>query len=185
MPRARASVFGLGTDNKENRQNPNGCKFWKTCRWNADEVQMMTWQNATRKQMTWQRRQITGRHLAHRIRGVTTLHHYERISSRDLGLEKLRIFGTEVVLAFPGAFMVGMMWPLHFQEFDRLVASLALSFFKNSNGVLMIRQVFLEINLFEVDGAVRSLETQAKHIRIWIWQTCWLNFSHTQNIITP
>ena len=26
----------------------------------------------------------------------------------------------------------------------------------------MIRQVFLEINLFEVDGAVRSLETLAK-----------------------
>ena len=28
--------------------------------------------------------------------------------------------------------------------------------------MLMIRQVFLEINLFEVDGAVRSLETLAK-----------------------
>ena len=48
---------------------------------------MMTWCNAhdaTRKQMTWQRHQITGRHLAQRSRGVTTLHHYERISSRDL-----------------------------------------------------------------------------------------------------
>ena len=43
------------------------------------------------------------------IRGVTTLHHYERISSRDLGLKKLRIFGTKVVLAFPGDFSVGMM----------------------------------------------------------------------------
>ena len=37
----------------------------------ADEMQMMTWQNATRKQMTWQRWRITGGHLAHRIRGVT------------------------------------------------------------------------------------------------------------------
>ena len=43
------------------------------------------------------------------IRGVTTLHHYERISSRDLGLEKLRIFRTEVVLVFSGGFTVGMM----------------------------------------------------------------------------
>ena len=34
--------------------------------------------------MTWQQRRITGRQLAHRSRGVTTLHHYERISSRDL-----------------------------------------------------------------------------------------------------
>ena len=96
------------------------------------------------------------------IRGVTTLHHYERISSRDLGLKELRVFGTEVVLVFPGGFSVGMMRPLHFQEFDRLVASLALSFFKNSNGVLMIRQIFLEINIFEVDGALRSLEALVK-----------------------
>ena len=28
--------------------------------------------------------EITGGHLAHRSRGATTLHHYERISSRDL-----------------------------------------------------------------------------------------------------
>ena len=34
-------------------------------------MQMMTWQSATRKQMTWQRWRITGRHLEHRIRGVT------------------------------------------------------------------------------------------------------------------
>ena len=39
----------------------------------ADEMQI--WQNATRKQMTWQQRRITGRHLAHRIQGVTTLLH--------------------------------------------------------------------------------------------------------------
>ena len=43
------------------------------------------------------------------IRGVTTLHHYERISSRDLGLKELLIFGTEVVLVFLGGFPVGMM----------------------------------------------------------------------------
>ena len=41
----------------------------------ADGMEMMTWQNATRKQMTWQQRRITGRHLAHRIRGVTAIHH--------------------------------------------------------------------------------------------------------------
>ena len=56
--------------------------------------------------------------MAGYIRGATTLHHYERISSRDLGLKELRIFGTEVVLALPGDFSVGMVRPLHFQEFD-------------------------------------------------------------------
>ena len=43
------------------------------------------------------------------IRGVTTLHDYERILSRDLGLEKLWVLKTEVVLAFPGGFTVAMM----------------------------------------------------------------------------
>ena len=47
--------------------------------------------------------------MASYIRGVTTLHHYERISSRDLGLEKLRVFRTEVILAFLGGFTVEMM----------------------------------------------------------------------------
>ena len=100
--------------------------------------------------------------MASYMRGVTTLHHYKRISSRDLGLKELRIFGTAMVLAFPGGFPVGMVRPLHFQEFDRLVASLALSFFKNSNRVLMIRQIFLEVNLFEVDSALRRLEALAE-----------------------
>src|SRR4051812_41862936 len=34
-------------------------------------MQMMTWQRATRKHMTWKGRQITDGHLAHQIRGVT------------------------------------------------------------------------------------------------------------------
>ena len=67
-----------------------------------------------------------------------------------------------MVLAFPGGFPVGMVRPLHFQEFDRLVAGLALSFFKNSNWVLVIRHIFLEVNLFEVDSALRSLEALAQ-----------------------
>ena len=47
--------------------------------------------------------------MASYIRGVTALHHYERISSRDLGLKELRIFRTEVILALPGGFPVGMV----------------------------------------------------------------------------
>ena len=43
------------------------------------------------------------------IRGVTTLHHYKMISSRDLGLKELRIYGTEVILALPGGFSIGMV----------------------------------------------------------------------------
>ena len=68
----------------------------------------------------------------------------------------------EVILALPGGFSVGMVRQLNFQEFDRLVASFVLGFFKNGNWMLMIRQVFLEVNLFEVDSALRCLEALAK-----------------------
>ena len=47
--------------------------------------------------------------MASYIQGITTLHYYNRISSRDLGLKELRIFGTEVILALPGGFSVGMV----------------------------------------------------------------------------
>ena len=43
------------------------------------------------------------------IRGVTALHHYKRISPRDLGLKELRIFGTKMILALLGGFSVGMV----------------------------------------------------------------------------
>ena len=47
--------------------------------------------------------------MASYIWGVTTLHHYEKISSRDLGLKELRIFGTKMILALLGGFSVGMV----------------------------------------------------------------------------
>ena len=81
MPRAHASVSGLRTDNGENWETRTNASFEK----HDDAMHMMTWQYATRKQKTRQQQQITGRHLAQQSRGVTTLHHYERISSRDLG----------------------------------------------------------------------------------------------------
>ena len=43
------------------------------------------------------------------IRGVTTLHHYERMSFQDPGLKDLRIFRREVVLVFLGGFSVEMV----------------------------------------------------------------------------
>ena len=60
--------------------------------------------------VTWRRRrQELDTNMESYIRGVTTLHHYEKISSRDLGLKELRVLRTEVILAFPGSFTVGMV----------------------------------------------------------------------------
>ena len=77
LPLTKQGLRGVtGAARVSDRETDNGGKgpdasFKK----HAEEMQMMTWQNATRKQMTWQRQRITGRHLAHRIRGVTTLLH--------------------------------------------------------------------------------------------------------------
>ena len=79
MPRARASVVGLKTDNGENweiGQLRTDASFEKY----ADEMHMMTWQSATRKGITWQQRRINGRHLAHRSRVVTT--HHKKLASK-------------------------------------------------------------------------------------------------------
>ena len=89
---------------------------------------------------------------------LQTLPHYKKISSRDLRLKELRIFGTETVLTFPSCLFIGVMRPLNLEEFDRLVASLTLSFFKNSHLVLMIRKIRLEINALEINCTLGSLK---------------------------
>ena len=50
MPRARASVVGLRTDNGENEETGTDASFEK----HDDAMHMVTWQDATRKRKTWQ-----------------------------------------------------------------------------------------------------------------------------------
>ena len=54
----RGATGACGTVGSRNGQQGKGpdASFEK----HADEMQKMTWQNATRKQMTWQRQRITG-----------------------------------------------------------------------------------------------------------------------------
>ena len=68
--RATGACGSVGSRNGQCGKGPDA-SFEK----HEDEMQMMTWKNATRKQMTWQQRRITGRRLAHRIRGVTHQQH--------------------------------------------------------------------------------------------------------------
>ena len=74
---------------RSERQNANRTtgKMFGCMRWTCMQMKCTWWhdmQCMTHKKMTRQQQRITGRHLAHRSRGATTLHHYERISSRDL-----------------------------------------------------------------------------------------------------
>ena len=72
--------------------------------------------------------------MASYMRGVTTLHHYERISSRDLGLKELRIFGTEMVLAFPSGLQEDLSYHEHpvaiLEETERKTRNKSIKFLK-------------------------------------------------------
>ena len=67
MPRARASVSGLWTDNGENRRNPNGCKFYEN---DADAMRMMLWDEMHNKNKKQNNRQNpTTEEISYRISG--------------------------------------------------------------------------------------------------------------------
>ena len=56
MPRARASVVGLRTDNGENRENPIVCMFYEN---DADAIRMMLWDEMHNKNKMQNNRQTT------------------------------------------------------------------------------------------------------------------------------
>src|SRR4051812_16863338 len=83
-----------------------------------------------------------------------------------LRLEQGRILGTEVILTLPGCFINGMVRPLHLAEFYRLVASLSFCDFKNFYGVFFIREVFLEVNEFMINGLAGVFEALLEMIDV-------------------
>src|SRR3954469_112811 len=100
---------------------------------------------------------------------VTALPHQHRISSRDLSKKKLGILGTEMIFMLPRCFLLRMMCPLHLEELDGLVASLALGRGKNTDWTLWVRKICTELNLAQVHCLLWLLETllqlrQVEHI---------------------
>src|SRR3954466_12203380 len=63
------------------------------------------------------------------------------------------ILGTEAVFSFPRSFFLRVVTPLNFEKLNLLAASDTLCVIKNTNGVLSIRKVILEIKHFVVDFA--------------------------------
>src|ERR1044072_3064295 len=64
---------------------------------------------------------------------VTALPYHHWISSRDLSTKKLGILGTKMIFTLPRCLLLRVMCPLHLQELDGLVASLALGSLKNTD----------------------------------------------------
>src|SRR3982750_2286417 len=70
------------------------------------------------------------------IWAVTALPYQHWISSRDLSMKQLGILGTEMIFTLPRCFLLRVMCPLHLDELDSLVASLALGILKNTDWTL-------------------------------------------------
>ena len=67
---------------------------------------------------------------------VTALPYQHRISSRDLSMKKLGIIRMEMIFTLPRCLLLRVMCPLHLEELDGLVASLALGRVKNTDWTL-------------------------------------------------
>ena len=77
-----------------------------------------------------------------------------------------------MVRAFPGGSRLEWCDHFTFRNLIDLLRVLRSVFIKNSNGVLMISEIFLEVDLFEVDSALRSLGALAKlshHVHLQSW----------------
>src|SRR3954465_815470 len=85
----------------------------------------------------------------HYMWAVTALPYQHRISSRDLSVKKLGIRGL----------LLRVMCPLHLQELDGLVASLALGRLKNTDWTLRVRKIRTQLDLAQVNSLLWLLET--------------------------
>src|SRR3954467_8349779 len=97
--------------------------------------------------------------LAYYMWAVTALPYQHRISSRDLSMKKLGILRTEMIFTLPRCLILRVMFPLHLEELDGLVASLALRRVKNTDWMLRVRKIRTQLDLAQVQCLLRLLET--------------------------
>src|SRR3954469_11555736 len=100
--------------------------------------------------------------------GVTNLPHYKNSRPGNLGGrgEKIGVFITETIFAFPGGLIFRMIRPLNFEKLGRLVAGLAFRLIKNTTRVLLISQVLLQLDHIMFHFANRVLEavSELRHV---------------------
>src|SRR5664279_1578595 len=88
---------------------------------------------------------------------------YKNLVLRFLSMRKeVRIVLSKFFFSFPRGFIFGMIGPLHFKELYGFVLSSPFSFFKNANRTLAISQIFLEVNILNIDSTDRIFETTPK-----------------------
>jgi hypothetical protein len=64
---------------------------------------------------------------------------YKNLVPRFLSFRKEgRVLRSKTIFSFPGCFLLRVMRPLNFQEFDALTSSFMLGFVKDTNRILPI-----------------------------------------------
>src|ERR1041385_806935 len=100
--------------------------------------------------------------------GVTNLPHYrnscpENLSGRG---EKIGVFFTKTIFAFPSGFIFRMIQPLNFEELGCLVAGFAFRLIKNAAWMFLISQVLLQFYQIMIHLTNRILEavSELRHV---------------------
>src|SRR3954470_16730397 len=100
--------------------------------------------------------------------GVTNLPHYKNSRPENLrGTgEKIGVFFTKAIFAFPSGFIFRMIRPLNFEELDCLVAGSTFRLIRNAAWMFLIRQVLLQFQHFMIHCLDRILEaaTEFQHV---------------------
>src|SRR4051812_2431786 len=108
--------------------------------------------------------------VAYYMWGVTALPYQHRILSRDLSMKKLGILRMEMIFTLPRCLLLRVMCPLHLEELDGLVASLALRRVKNTDWTFRVRKIRTQLDLSQV------------HCLLWLLETL-LQLGHVEHIM--
>src|SRR3954464_747947 len=99
---------------------------------------------------------------------VTNLPNYknsrpENLSGRG---EKIGVFFTKTIFAFPSGFTFRMIRPLDFEELDGLVAGLAFRLIENAARMFLISQILLQLDhiVFHFADGVLEAASELRHV---------------------
>src|SRR3954467_8495203 len=108
------------------RNTPDQQPYWLQSQCNSKPPHEMLSTSIMRDYKSNRGNKITWYLVAYYMWAVTALPYQHRISSRDLSMKKLGILRTKMIFTLPRCLLLRVMCPLHLEELDGLVASLAL-----------------------------------------------------------
>src|ERR1043165_9328478 len=104
-----------------------------------------------------------------RSEGVTNLPHYKNSRPENLGGrgEKIGVFFTKTIFAFPSGFVFRMIRPLNLEELDGLVAGSTFKMIENVAQMFLMSRVLLQLNhiMFHFSNRVLEAAMELRHVK--------------------